>query len=176
MFENILVCLDGSSLAEAIIPYATEKAVGFHSRVTLLQVIAPHINIPPNAGYIILPGKDIDEDEEDDDASPHETMTYSEVELAEIEREDGEATTYLEGIADTLRDRGLDVNTVTVHGKPGEAIVSYAEKQRMKLIAMATHGRSGIRRAYFGSVADYVLKETTIPILLIRPSIPEKGA
>ncbi len=166
MFESILVCLDGSPLAEAIVPYAAEKAFKFKSKVVLLQVIAPHINIPPGAGYVVFPVKEI---EPEDEITHGKTMTYSEVELAEIEREDGEATTYLEGIADTLRARGIHVETVTVHGKPGEAIVRYAKLHGVKLIALATHGRSGISRVYFGSVADYVLKETTVPLLVIRP-------
>lgn len=173
MFERIMVCLDGSALGEAIVPYAAEKAVAFKSKLILLQVIAPHINVPPNAGYVIFPGKTIGEA---DETAPPKIMTYSEVELAEIEREDGEATSYLEGIADNLRAHGLHVQTATIHGKPGEAIVRYAEHQGIKLIALATHGRSGIGRAYFGSVADYILKETTIPILIIRSALVKKEA
>jgi len=59
---------------------------------------------------------------------------------------------------------------VTIRGlQVGEAIVSYANENNISLIAIATHGRSGLGRLVFGSVADFVLRETGLPILVIKP-------
>jgi nucleotide-binding universal stress UspA family protein len=81
-----------------------------------------------------------------------------------------EAKAYLEGLAQPLRDKGLNVQCVTLRGlQVGEAIVSYADESNISLIAIATHGRSGLGRLVFGSVADFVLRETGLPILVIKP-------
>ena len=53
--------------------------------------------------------------------------------------------------------------------RAGEAILSYAGRNNVDLIATATHGRSGLRRGIFGSVADYVLRESGLPMLVLRP-------
>jgi nucleotide-binding universal stress UspA family protein len=54
-------------------------------------------------------------------------------------------------------------------GRPAERIVEYAQSEQVDLIAMVTHGRSGFRRRVFGSVAEKVLRTTTLPVLLVRP-------
>ena len=138
MFERILVCLDGSSLAEQILPYATEVAQRFASRMILLQVI------PPSS---VLGGGD----------------TTLELELF------GPAKAYLERIAQPLREVGLDVECATLLEPPGQAIISYANKSGVGLIAIATHGRGGLGRVMFGSVADFVLRESRLPVLMVRP-------
>ena len=75
--------------------------------------------------------------------------------------------------AKTLRkmiDAGLDVEQVAIFDPlPGPAIVDQANANQVDLIALATHGRSGLRRAVSGSVADHVLRESHLPTLLIRP-------
>jgi nucleotide-binding universal stress UspA family protein len=64
---------------------------------------------------------------------------------------------------------GIDVECVVIIGNPGESIVDYANKNKVDLIAIATHGRSGIKRMIFGSVTEYVIKNSRLPILLIKP-------
>ena len=86
--------------------------------------------------------------------------------LAEAE---AAARDYLDGLALPLRGKGLKVQCVTMIGLPAESIVSYAEENRFDLVALATHGRSGLRRLVFGSVADYVVRKSGLPILLIKP-------
>ena len=152
-FEKILVCLDGSHFAEQILPYITEQALCFGSRVVLLQVIAR----PP---YIRST------------ARPYVIRELME----EFQAEDKEARSYLDRIASSLRRQGVDVEYVPLQGTPGEAgkdILSYAEKNNVDLIAIATHGLSGLKRFLFGSVADFVLRESNLPILLIRPQEAE---
>jgi nucleotide-binding universal stress UspA family protein len=79
------------------------------------------------------------------------------------------ARAYLGKLAAPLRKRGIEVETVAVPGRPGEAILDYANTNSISLIAIATHGRGGLRRAVFGSVADQVLRRSGLPVLVIRP-------
>jgi nucleotide-binding universal stress UspA family protein len=167
MFEKILVCLDGSDLATQIIPYASETGLRFSSTIILFKVITGHITIPPaGIGYIAPP---VRETGPGYSAAVEATRSLAEVELVEIENEEKESLAYLEDIAKELRDKGLNVETVTVHGKADEAIISYAEKNNVNLITIATHGRSGVKRAVLGSVADFVMRNSGLPILLIKP-------
>ena len=81
-----------------------------------------------------------------------------------------EAESYLEGVAERMRAAGVaDVQTSVWYGAPGEAIVEAARVREIDLIVMSTHGRSGLGRLVFGSVAETVLRGATTPILLIRP-------
>lgn len=151
MFEKILVCLDGSKLAEQIMSYAVEEALRFQSKLVLFQVVPEPVAFSPG-----IPGTA---------AAPIQTDAM----LEEAKRASNEARDYLEKLATPLRERDMQVETVTLLGRAGETIVSYADKNNVNLITIATHGRSGLGRAVFGSVADYVLRESGLPILVIRP-------
>lgn len=73
-------------------------------------------------------------------------------------------------LALSLQQKGLQLEYVALHGlQVAEAIVSYADDNNVGLIAIATHGRSGLGRLVFGSVADFVLRESGLPILLVKP-------
>jgi nucleotide-binding universal stress UspA family protein len=149
MFEKLLVCLDGSDFAEQIMPYLTEMASHLGSKMVLLRV-----------------------------ATEAPIATTGDAQLA-VERLDmvsrakHEAETYLESMAASLRQRGLGVECVVLEGPAGETIVRYSEKSHMDLIALSTHGRGGLGRAVFGSVTDYVLRNSTVPVLSIRPRSAE---
>ena len=146
MFKRILVCLDGSALSEQIIPYVTETALRFNSNVTLLEVTNPPTAVvEPLLGY------------------------YHATPLDKLQRDENEATTYLDRIAARLRKKGIEVTCVTIFGSPGESIVTYADKHRMSLIALCTHGHKGLGRLVFGSVAEFVLRHSKIPILVKKP-------
>ena len=146
MFEEILVCLDGSHLAEEILPYAKEVARRFGSKLVLLEVTtSPSAVVDSTTGY------------------------YSAPTAAEVLREEEESSVYLEGIAQAIQEDGLEVEFLTLPGSPGKTIVDYAEESDAGLIALATHGRSGLKRFAFGSVAEYVLKESGLPVLVKRP-------
>ena len=80
-----------------------------------------------------------------------------------------QAEAYLEQVAQPLREKGLDVECVILSGAPGDTIISYAHENEVKLIAIATRGRSGLGRLAFGSVADFVLRESELPILVMKP-------
>jgi nucleotide-binding universal stress UspA family protein len=155
VFERILVCLDGSRLAEQIMPYATEEAIRFQGRLVLLQVVPEPVAFSPG-----IPGE-----------APVPIQTDIMVEGTRAART--RPTDYWEKLAAPLRKKGIQVETVAIPGRAGEAILNYANTNSMNLITIATHGRGGLRRAVFGSVADYVLRESGLAVLVIRPH--EKG-
>ncbi|MDD5094889.1 MAG: universal stress protein [Dehalococcoidia bacterium] len=153
MFDTIIVCLDGSPLAEQILPYAAEQARRFGSKVILFRVITA-------TDAVLVPT-----------TPTGEPLTMaSQVSPELIDRETKEANDYLCKAAIPLEEIGLKPEIVTLFDPlPGAAIVDYANQHQVDLIAIATHGRSGFKRAVFGSVADYVLRESHLPVLLISP-------
>jgi nucleotide-binding universal stress UspA family protein len=154
MFKKILVCLDGSELSEQILPYAEEQALHFNSKLVLIRVYSE-----PGFIGLAVPGFP---------GVPIETQSMGK----QIEREEQEAKNYLKTIADKLlKQRGLTAECVTSLGVAGESIVKYAAENKVELIAIATHGRSGPGRVVMGSIADYVLRHAHLPILLIRPEV-----
>jgi nucleotide-binding universal stress UspA family protein len=156
MFERILVCLDGSKLAEQIMPYAAEEAIRFQGKLVLLQVVQEPVAFSPG-----IPG---------DAPVPVQTDIMVEGTKEALNR----ARDYLEKLAAPLRKRGIQVKTVAIPGTASEAILDYANTNSINLITIATHGRGGLRRVVFGSVADHVLRESGLPVLVIRPQ-DEKG-
>jgi nucleotide-binding universal stress UspA family protein len=158
-FSKILVCLDGSRLAEQILPYAREEAVHFGSKVILLRAF--DISTIPPTGRV--GGTGIPE--------PSESMLEQVKEQIKIE--ENEAQNYLENVAERMRKRGLDVVCVTLSGAAGDVIIGYAQNEAVDLIALVTHGRSGLGRTIFGSVADHVLRESGLPLLVIKPQETE---
>lgn len=68
-----------------------------------------------------------------------------------------------------LEAAGFDVSVVVRFGKPDEEIVKYAVEAKVDLVAMSTHGRTGLRRLVLGSVAERVLRRLSIPVLALRP-------
>jgi nucleotide-binding universal stress UspA family protein len=143
MFEKILVPLDGSPLAQAILPYVMAVAKGFHSRVILFHVV-----------------------ETDLDHEAPEQKAYAD---ATMERIQPMAENYLAGVADQLRKAGIDVETRVVRGRAAAQIVEQAEQENVGLIAMSTHGRSGLARWVMGSEVGKILRACEQPVLLVRP-------
>jgi len=84
-----------------------------------------------------------------------------------LERAYAKAWQYLERLQKRLERRGRTVRTVVRSGRPAEEIVGCARAERVDLIAMSTHGRSGLQRALLGSVAQAVLRSTRLPVLLV---------
>lgn len=145
MYRQILVPLDGSELAEGAIPHAAELAKAFEARVTLLSVIEA-VAVYPQPG-VVGPVVSVSMDVQD--------------EVAEV-------TEYLDKVADKLRQDGIDVLRVVREGDAAAQICDYAKLNRVDMIIMSTHGRSGIQRLVYGSVAEHVLHHATVPVLLVR--------
>jgi nucleotide-binding universal stress UspA family protein len=152
MFSKILVCLDGSKLAEAILPYAVEQAKRYKSELILFRVYSEFSPIS-----IAIPG------------SPGVPIETRRAEKHLVENET-ETETYLKSLAGKLQsEEKIKVSYDKVFGASGPSIVGYCRDHGIELIAITTHGRSGPKRAILGSVADYVIRNTSTPILLIRP-------
>ena len=135
---KILVPLDGSALAEAALPRAIELAKESGAKVELLRAVEAHT----------VPGVD---------------PTEAQIKVVQ----EGEA--YLADVLARLKAEGLkDVESSVWYGSAAYAIVEAARLHKADLIAMTTHGRSGLGRLILGSVAESVLRGTTVPILLIR--------
>lgn len=143
-FKHILVPLDGSELAELALVDAFALAKLIQAEVTVLQVIPP-------IGDII----------EIDERHPIFLDEQWAVTRARSQQ-------YLGNICQRVGCEGLSVHTVVEMGSPAETIIDYAHKHLIDLIVMATHGRSGLKRWAYGSVADKVLRGADHPVLLVR--------
>jgi len=142
--DHILVPLDGSPLAEAVLKPATAMAEATGARLTLTHMVSSHAVLGAQL-FPLLPDDIV------------------------IVREKAEE--YLKGVAEGLRAKGLTVEThLEEHESPASAIAEVAEKLDAKLIALATHGYGGLKKALLGSVADKVLRASSLPLLVVRPA------
>ena len=143
MYHTILVPLDGSERAEAILPHVEDLARRYSAAVILMHVIEPvPLCLGPEGAYTVL--------------------------LQESERRMAQAVSYLSALHGRYREKGIEVQTRIVHGSPVEAITETAESEGADLIAMASHGRTGLPWVFYGSVAAGVLHRVDRPLLLIR--------
>jgi nucleotide-binding universal stress UspA family protein len=153
MYRRILVTLDGSPLAEQVLPHVKalfEGRSGVHlyllSVAQVIDVAAASAMVYPMAVY---PGQPIDE-------------------AAERRRVEEALGNYLRGLEKDLAQPGVEVSSEVRFGNPANEIIAYARDVKADLIAMCTHGRSGLARWAYGSVADRVLHAAECPILLVR--------
>lgn len=158
MYRKVVVLLDGSELAEQVLPHVAGIVQGRDSEVHLLSV-APSVLPTMAPGVEIYP--------------IYLTADYLSIEAAERERIEQNLRQYLEGIAERLRPVTQKIKTVVRFGQPAEEILQYAEEVGADLIAMCTHGRSGLSRWVYGSVADKVLRGAECPVLLVRVRPPK---
>lgn len=149
MYNEIIVPLDGSELAEAALPHARSIANAFKSDITLISVIEP-ITIYPQPGAI----------------GPVLSVAVN------TQDEIDNATKYLKERAEYFSSEDINVRTIVKEGDPASEICDLAEESNADLIIMSTHGRSGIKRWVYGSVADKVLRSADIPVLLVRAHKP----
>lgn len=142
MYKRALVALDGSPVAETIMPFILEIAGPLDMEVILLRVIQP---LTP----VVIEG------------SRH-------IEVEDIEARRVDAEEYLAPLAVELRAKAVRVSTQVRRGVPAEEIVAAAKEAGADLIAMSTHGRGGLGRILFGSVAQEVLQQAQVPVFLLR--------
>ena len=149
MYQKILIPLDGSELAECSLLHAKAIAKGCNaSELIVFRAIEPLSAQTISA--IAEVGDDL-------------------LEKAKYENAKA-AQDYIFKMASTLKAEGLTTRGVTTNGRPSDEIIDYSQKNNIDLIVMSTHGRSGISRFYFGSVADRVSRHSPIPVLIISPS------
>lgn len=143
--KDIIVPLDGSPLAEQVLPHAIALSKGLRAGITLLRAITP------SAEYFL-------------------DMDYLPVNYDSLNQElEESAKQYLEKMKVQVSQLGVSkVQTVLVHGNAAGAINDYARGIPNNAIAMTSHGRSGVGRWVLGSVADRVIRHSEDPVLLVR--------
>ena len=149
MYRKVMVPLDGSQLSECSLEHMKAIATGCHiTEVILLRVVEP--------------------------LSSNEVSALAQVggnPIAELETlYKTEATDYIAGMVQKLVKEGVSVRGEVINGKAADTILDYAGKNNVDLVIMSTHGRSGISRWAFGSVADKVVRYSIVPVLLVAPA------
>ena len=145
MYQSILVPLDGSKLAEAILPEVEELSALLKARLHLVMV--SRVNV--------LPGLD-----------------PTDAQVRVIHR----AQEYLEKLEEQLSVRNIDIKPHAPYGDAAEKILEVCRRHDIDLIAMSTHGRSGIGRWLLGSIADKVVRHSEKPVLLLRARNTDAGS
>ncbi len=154
MFRRILTPLDGSTLSEGILPYVRALAPAFGARVELLRTYQ-------NLAYELAP------QDEADSASITAALEPVAVRLH------NQAEDYLERVAGSLQELGIATDIAVRSGPAADHIINEANEVEGTLVAMSTHGRTGLGRWIMGSVTDRVLHTTAAPLLVVHP---ERGA
>ena len=146
MYKKILVPLDGSELAECVLPHVEGFIKGCHvSNVVFVRVVGP-----PSASYY--------------GEVPISPEIYEET----VSARKSEAKDYLDQIKTRLKYEGADLHTEVLVGRVADSLADYVEKNDIDLILIATHGRSGVTRWVRGSVADKILRSANVPVLMVR--------
>jgi nucleotide-binding universal stress UspA family protein len=150
MFSRVMVPLDGSKVGEAAIPVIIQLvdklAPGTKVEVILIGVITL-------LRHWVVVGEA---------SAP---VSYTEEELKLIKER---VTDYLTRTGESLQEKGVTVSTIVSSGNAADEIIKAAEESKVDLIAMSTHGRSGLRRIAFGSITDKVLHRSPVPVLMVR--------
>jgi len=143
MYDNILVPLDGSKRAEAILPHVESIASARGSKVHLLTTVLYRISVDAEG-------------------------IRSFINEGDFQRRMQEAKSYLENLESEIRAKDIEVESSVEVGPPVEIIIKKAEDIGSNLIAIASHGRGGVGRVFYGSVAAGLLQAIDRPLLLIR--------
>ena len=148
MYKKIMVPLDGSKLAECVFPHLETVVKGCESpEVIVVQAVEP-LSVP--YGREVL-----------------QFTSLEQVKAFETHQK-VEAEKYLKEIVARLEKTGVNVKADVIYGKAGESLSDYATKNDVDLVIIATHGRSGISRWVWGSVADRLVRSVCEPVLMVR--------
>ena len=153
MYKKIMVPLDGSELAECVLPHVEAFIEGCHvSHVDLVRVVEPT------------------------EASYHGEFSITPEILQEREtaRKSG-AKDYLDQVANRFKHEGTTIRSEVLFGRVVESLIDYTKKNHFDLVLIATHGRSGVTRWVRGSVADKILRSSNVPVLMVRAPGTEGG-
>jgi nucleotide-binding universal stress UspA family protein len=144
MYNTILVPLDRSKRAEAILQHVENLALKYKAKVIFMKVI----DVPPlEIGY------------------SRKSLEQYRKDLDVQEKRDGE---YLADMQRVFMEKGIDTATHLTQGPVVEEIIATAERESADLIAIASHGRGGLSRSFYGSVSAALLQRVDRPLLLIR--------
>jgi nucleotide-binding universal stress UspA family protein len=156
VFTKMLLPLDGTPLAEQILPPATELARLMKASCTLLRVV--HTDIPDtiateSRGAIV---------------TQRVRMMVEQIETLQRNQQEA-AAKYLDGVADRMRARGVPVEIKAILDEQPAAAILHELGKECDFVALETHGYSGLKRLWLGSVADKVIRGSHVPVLVQRP-------
>jgi nucleotide-binding universal stress UspA family protein len=154
MFKNILVPLDGSDTAEVVLDSAKELGKGLGAHLTLVRVV----DIAALTRSIVPASNDMG----------GVTGEIQEIIDETIAAELKEAEDYLAVLGKQCEADGIQISTQVRQGVAGDELLEAIEEEHIDVAAIATHGRSGISRTIFGSVADQLIRESGKPVLVIK--------
>ena len=150
MYEKIMVPLDGSELAECVLPHVEGLIKGCHvSNVVFVRVVEP-ITAPVGIGNVYIGREESRERESTRKSAVKDYLDY------------------LNQIVDGLKHEGTELHSEVLVGRVADSLADYTEKNDIDLILIATHGRSGVTRWVRGSVADKILRYSNVPVLMVR--------
>ena len=144
-YKKILVCLDGSDLAETALPHAQALASDEGAEIVLLR-----ISVNPAAEF-----------------------SFSEPGIANniVQEMETETLNYLQSVRGRLQKAGFRTSFLIRQGPVAETILKVASQSQADVIVLSTHGRSGVKRWLLGSVADRVVTHSEVPVMVVRPGI-----
>jgi nucleotide-binding universal stress UspA family protein len=146
MYQLVVVPLDGSKLAESVLPHVESLAKSGQAKsIVFVRVPEPMFPLGTYDGFI----------------TAHEVRQIQ-------DRSKEAAETYLKDLTSKLNYGEVKIQTAVLAGNIAESIADYASKNNADLIIIATHGRSGVGRWVWGSVADRILRSACIPVLMVR--------
>ncbi|UCH23531.1 MAG: universal stress protein [Deltaproteobacteria bacterium] len=152
MYKKIMVPLDGSELAECVLPHVEGFIKGFQVRsITFVRVVEPAPTRFDDTASLSSASRD----------KIMETTRRIE------EKRKSAAAEYLEGVVSRLKREGVEFETEVLIGRVADSLADYTETKGVDLILIATHGRSGISRWVRGSIADRVLRFSRVPVLMV---------
>jgi nucleotide-binding universal stress UspA family protein len=151
VYHRILVPHDGSAFAEKVLPHATELARRYNAELHLLEVI------PIQTPALLAPELTVE-------AEPDLAIEAME-EAQEALRDAGRAR--LAGVSAQLAAQNVSVVWAVVDGDPVQEILAYVSRHDIDVVAMASHGRTGLARAILGSVTDALLRKGNKPVLVV---------
>ena len=153
MYKKIMVPLDGSELAECVLPHVEGFITNCQvSTIIFVRAVKPEPMVSRGA-Y----------------ATGEVDLTIIEENTKKIEEEKkSSAKDYLNQVADRLKHEGVQLQTEVIVGKVAEGLIDYTEANNIDMILIATHGRSGVSRWVRGSIADRILRGSSIPVLMVR--------
>ena len=147
MYKRILVPLDGSPLAEAVLPYAKELA-----RLAGAEIVLLRVSVNPTVEF-----------------------SFTDPGLASqiVQEMEESSNAYMNAMYEKLNAEGIKTCFLIREGPITDTILDIADAMQIDVIAMSTHGRSGVLRWVMGSIADRIVRHSPIPVLLIRPKNSE---
>ncbi len=145
MYQRIMIPLDGSQVAECVLPHAEAFIKNGLVETAVLIRVLESMPIPMFESGV--------------------NVEYMEKALQNNEKE---AREYLQKIADGFSQHGVSIKCEVLEGPIADTLASYAEDNKVDLILVATHGRSGIGRWVMGSVADRILRSSHVPVFMVN--------